>query len=179
MSFAERAKAKAKQAAGEVMGDDKLKREGAEEERAAGERRASATEGGTEMASERVGPGQSKSPVSDTIHNLVQTLSVKLDSAHRYGLYQEDAVREGHDDCAQVFADIAERERETIDRLLRCLEERLGGGIGHEAARGAGAQAGPAVAGERGEPGAHTGFGPTAPGGPGGELGGPQSPRNP
>jgi hypothetical protein len=171
MSFAERAKAKAKQAAGEVMGDDKLKREGAEEERAAGERRASATEGGTEMASERVGPGQSKSPVSDTIHNLVQTLSVKLDSAHRYGLYQEDAVREGHDDCAQVFADIAERERETIDRLLRCLEERLGGGIGHEAA--------PAMPGERVEPGAQTGFGPTAPGGPGGELGGPQSPRIP
>jgi hypothetical protein len=30
-------------------------------------------------------------PVKNTIHNLVQTLSVKLDSSARYGLYQEDA----------------------------------------------------------------------------------------
>jgi hypothetical protein len=78
------------------------------------------------MATERAGAPQSESPVSDTIHNLVQTLSIKLDSAHRYGLYQQDAIREGHEDCAQIFADIAARERETIDRLVRCLQERIG-----------------------------------------------------
>jgi hypothetical protein len=33
-------------------------------------------------------------PVENSVHNVIQTLSVKLDSAARYGLYQEDA-REG------------------------------------------------------------------------------------
>jgi len=173
MSFADRAKAKAKQAAGEVIGDEQMKREGLAEERQAKQ----ASEGRPEMATEGPSRGvsggalggagaaggaagaQSESPVSNTVHNLVQTLSVKLDSAHRYGLYQEDAMRDGHEDCAQVFADIATRERETIDRLLQCLEERLGdrmsagasaattvggasgvgGGLGHEATPGLGA----------------------------------------
>ena len=30
-------------------------------------------------------------PVQNSVHNLIQTLSVKLDSAARYRLYQEDA----------------------------------------------------------------------------------------
>ncbi|HEV2771820.1 MAG TPA: hypothetical protein VGV57_03175 [Thermoleophilaceae bacterium] len=79
------------------------------------------------MTIDPVGRGQSESPVGNTVHNLVHTLSVKLDSAHRYGLYQEDAVREGHEDCAEVFADIAEQERDMIDRLVHCLQDRLGG----------------------------------------------------
>jgi hypothetical protein len=34
---------------------------------------------------------RTEQPVKNTFHNLVQTLNVKLDSAARYGLYQEDA----------------------------------------------------------------------------------------
>lgn len=199
MSFADRAKAKVKQAAGGVLGDDQLKREGVEEERAADRPRASATEGSKQMTIDPVGRGQSESPVGNTVHNLVHTLSVKLDSAHRYGLYQEDAVREGHEDCAEVFADIAEQEREMIDRLVHCLQDRLGGaatalgaalaggatgGLGQEAIPGAGAQEGPPVPGDMGhgpsadpiEP-AVTDVPPTAPGGPGAEPRGPDAPR--
>ncbi len=137
------------------------------------------------MTIDPVGRGQSESPVGNTIHNLVHTLSVKLDSAHRYGLYQEDAVREGHEDCAQVFADIAEQEREMIDRLVSCLQDRLGeastapgaalaggvtGALGHEATPGAGAQEVPPVPPDMGggspdplQPGVETDVPPTAP----------------
>jgi hypothetical protein len=38
-------------------------------------------------------------PVENSVHNVIQTLSVKLDSAARYGLYQEDAREDGFDDC--------------------------------------------------------------------------------
>ncbi len=159
------------------------------------------------MTIDPVGRGQSESPVGNTVHNLVHTLSVKLDSAHRYGLYQDDAVREGHEDCAQVFADIAQQEREMIDLLVRMLQDRLGGasavlgagpaggatgGLGQEAVPGAGAQEVPPVPGEvppvQGdrepgpspepiEPGVETDVPPTAPGGPGAEPGGTESPR--
>jgi hypothetical protein len=212
MSFADRAKAKAKQAAGEVIGDEQMKREGLGEERAAKQD----SEGRQQMTTEGMGAGAgasamggasegaagapSESPVSNTVHNLVQTLSVKLDSAHRYGLYQEDAIREGHEDCAQVFVDIAARERETIDRLLQCLEERLGetvgGGAGtgmaagagsgltHEPAPGVGATEKPPLPPEPGagvEPvdplaGSQGEVPPTAPGGSGADPLGPQSP---
>ena len=143
---------------------------------------------------------QSESPVGNTVHNLVHTLSVKLDSAHRYGLYQEDAIREGHEDCAQVFADIAAQEQEMIDILIRYLQDRLGGAViavgdspaggataalGHEAAPGATAQEAPPVAGDMGlgaspdplEPGADPDVPPTAPGGPGAEPRGTDTPR--
>jgi rubrerythrin len=53
-------------------------------------------------------------PVKNTIHNLIQTLSVKLDSAARYELYQEDARADGFDDCAELFSRLAERERDSI-----------------------------------------------------------------
>ena len=164
MGVTDRIQAKAKQAAGGLLGNEQLRREGVEEERAAGQRRVSATEGSIpEMTIDPVGRGQSESPVDNTVHNLVHTLSVKLDSAHRYGLYQEDAVREGHEDCAQVFADIAEQEREMIGLLVGLLQDRLGGasmaagaaaaggaagGLGHEAIPGAGAQEVPPAPGE-------------------------------
>jgi len=152
------------------------------------------------MTVDPVGRGQSESPVGNTVHNLVHTLSVKLDSAHRYGLYQEDAVREGHEDCAQVFADIAAQEQEMIDILIRYLQDRLGGAVtavgdapaggaraevGHEATPGTAAQEAPPVPGdiEPGpssgplEPGTETDVPPTAPGGPGAEPRGTEPPR--
>ena len=48
-------------------------------------------------------------PVHNSIHDLVQTLSVKLDSAARYGLYQEDAREDGFDDCAELFGRLERR----------------------------------------------------------------------
>ena len=194
MSFVDRAKAKAKQAVGGALGDEQLKREGVKEERAADRRRTPATEGSAQMTIDPVGRGLSESPVGNTVHNLVHTLSVKLDSAHRYGLYQEDAVREGHEDCAQVFADIAEQEREMIDLLVGYLQDRLAGasaavgavpaggatgGLGHEAVPGAGAEEVPPVPGdlepgpssEPLEPAVETDVPPTAPERPGVETG--------
>jgi rubrerythrin len=69
---------------------------------------------------------RSEQPVENTVHNLVQTLSIKLDSAARYGLYVEDARKDGYDDCAEVFERIAGREQEMIQDLISCLQDRLG-----------------------------------------------------
>jgi hypothetical protein len=69
-------------------------------------------------------------PVKNTIHNLVQTLSVKLDSAARYSLYRDDAREDGYDDCAEVFDRLEQRDRDSIGELLRCLRQRLGGEAG-------------------------------------------------
>jgi rubrerythrin len=75
------------------------------------------------MATDQI---RGEEPVKNTIHNLVQTLSVKLDSAARYGLYQEDAKRDGFDDCAELFAGMAETEQGHIRGLVRCLEKHIG-----------------------------------------------------
>jgi rubrerythrin len=69
---------------------------------------------------------RTEQPVKNTVHNLVQTLSIKLDSAARYGLYIEDARKDGYDDCAQVFERMSEREQEMIRDLIDCLQKRLG-----------------------------------------------------
>jgi rubrerythrin len=74
-------------------------------------------------ATERI---RTEEPVKNTFHNLVQTLSVKLDSAARYGLYQEDARKDGLDDCTELFAKIAETEQRHIQGLVRCLKQHIG-----------------------------------------------------
>src|SRR5919108_592109 len=51
---------------------------------------------------------RTEQPVKNTIHNPVQTLSIKLDSAARYGLYQEDARTDGYEDCAEMFGRLAD-----------------------------------------------------------------------
>ena len=68
---------------------------------------------------------RTEQPVENTIHNLVQTLSTKLDSAARYGLYTEDARTDGYSDCAEMFGRLAEREQESIDDLMRCLQKHV------------------------------------------------------
>ena len=73
------------------------------------------------MGSEQI---RTAEPVENTLHNLIQTLSVKLDSAARYGLYQEDARADGAEDCAEVFGRLAEREQESIRELINCLQKR-------------------------------------------------------
>jgi len=68
---------------------------------------------------------RTEQPVKNTVHNVVQTLSTKLDSAARYGLYQEDARQDGMEDCAEVFARLADRDRESIEELLGCLRDHI------------------------------------------------------
>jgi rubrerythrin len=69
---------------------------------------------------------RTEQPVKNTIHNLIQTLSIKLDSAARYGLYVEDARKDGYDDCAQVFERFQGQEQEMIRDLVKCLQKRIG-----------------------------------------------------
>lgn len=64
-------------------------------------------------------------PVTNTVHNLIQTLSVKLDSAARYGLYQEDAVKDGCEDCVEAFRKLADLELQAIDELIAHLRIHL------------------------------------------------------
>lgn len=68
----------------------------------------------------------SERPVTNTFHNIVQTLNIKLDSAARYGLYADDAREDGQTDCAEMFGELAAQERTQIDRLLGCLRAHMG-----------------------------------------------------
>jgi hypothetical protein len=68
-------------------------------------------------------------PVQNSIHNLVQTPSVKLDSAARYGLYEADAKEDGFDDCAELFARLARQEQAAIQEVTHCLGDRLPTGV--------------------------------------------------
>ena len=64
-------------------------------------------------------------PIKNTLHDLIQTLSVKIDSAARYGMYGEDARADGFDDCAELFGRLAEQEREAIEELKVCLRNHI------------------------------------------------------
>jgi len=65
-------------------------------------------------------------PVTNTFHNIIQTLSIKIDSAARYGLYADDAREDGMTDCADMFGELASHERAQIDQLLGCLRQHMG-----------------------------------------------------
>jgi len=65
-------------------------------------------------------------PVTNTFHNIIQTLSIKIDSAARYGLYADDAREDGMTDCADMFGELASQERGQIDQLLGCLRQHMG-----------------------------------------------------
>jgi hypothetical protein len=69
-------------------------------------------------------------PVENSLHDIIQTLSIKLDSAARYDLYQEDAREEGFDDCAQLFGRLAEQEQDAIQELLSCLRDHIPASVG-------------------------------------------------
>jgi rubrerythrin len=65
-------------------------------------------------------------PVSNNVHNLVQTLSVKLDSVARYKLYIEDAQHEGEQECVDLFRRLEEQDRRAVDELRQHLSSRIG-----------------------------------------------------
>jgi hypothetical protein len=89
-----------------------------EREEAPGAREEAMSPGGMETI-------RSEQPVENTIHNLIQTLNVKLDSAVRYELYRDDARKDGYDDCVDLFTRLEERDRESIRDLMRTLASRL------------------------------------------------------
>lgn len=60
----------------------------------------------------------------------MQTLSVKPDWAARNGRCQDDARKDGLDDCAEPFGQAAESEAKSIQRLVHCLEQHRGSGMG-------------------------------------------------
>jgi hypothetical protein len=79
------------------------------------------------MATEQI---RTEEPVKNTIHNLIQTLSVKLDSAARSatsrplcaatGSTRKTRRKDGFDDCAELFARMAETEQpQAAHRRLR------------------------------------------------------------
>ena len=63
--------------------------------------------------------------VKKTIHNMIETVSVKTSSAARYGLYQDDAEDDGMEDCAELFSRLARQEHEAVGDLLNCLRAHL------------------------------------------------------
>jgi hypothetical protein len=64
-------------------------------------------------------------PVENSLHDVIQTLSIKLDSAARYGLYSEDARADGFDDCAELFGQLKQLELQAIDQLKGCLRDHI------------------------------------------------------
>lgn len=76
----------------------------------------------TEATLERI---RMDGPVKNALHDVIQLLSIKIDSAARYGLYQEDARADGFEDCEELFAQLAEHERQAIDQLKRCLRDHI------------------------------------------------------
>jgi rubrerythrin len=67
----------------------------------------------------------SQEPVPNTLHNVIQTLSVKIDSAARYPTYGEDARREGCTQCEELYDRIAATEAQMIQELTAHLRSHL------------------------------------------------------
>jgi hypothetical protein len=64
-------------------------------------------------------------PVQNSVHDVIQTLSIKIDSVARYALYEEDAREDGFDDCAELFVRLAEQDRAAVEDLLGCLRDHF------------------------------------------------------
>lgn len=64
-------------------------------------------------------------PVKNSLHDVIQTLSIKLDSAARYGLYIDDASVDGYDDCAELFTRLRDLELRGIEDLKECLRNHI------------------------------------------------------
>jgi hypothetical protein len=64
-------------------------------------------------------------PVQNSVHDLIQTLSIKIDSVARYALYDEDAREDSYDDCAELFRRLAEQDRAAVGDLMSCLRDHF------------------------------------------------------
>jgi hypothetical protein len=63
--------------------------------------------------------------VDDTMRNLLELLSTKLELCARLPVAALEAGREGHDDTATTFRRLADVERRSIEELKRCLLAEL------------------------------------------------------
>jgi rubrerythrin len=61
---------------------------------------------------------RTEQPMLNMNHNLVQTLSEKLDAVSRYDIYIQDATEQGCMACADLFRQIKQEDQRHI-RLLR------------------------------------------------------------
>ena len=64
-------------------------------------------------------------PVQNSVHDVIQTLSVKIDSVARYALYKEDAREDGFDDCVELFGRLEEQDRAAVADLMSCLRDHF------------------------------------------------------
>jgi hypothetical protein len=62
-----------------------------------------------------------ESPVSNSIYNLLQALTSKLEAIEAYGKYRADARSE----VSQLFEDLASEDQRQAERLLSALRDEL------------------------------------------------------
>jgi rubrerythrin len=61
-----------------------------------------------------------------TLENLLTALSLNLELRARYRVFEFEASQEGHDEVAQLFAELRRLEQQQIAELLAGLRTRLG-----------------------------------------------------
>jgi ferritin-like metal-binding protein YciE len=64
-------------------------------------------------------------PMSNYNHDLIQLLSVKLDSLARYDLYKKDAEEAGCKGCVTIFDQMQKDEQKHIDMLREQIAEHV------------------------------------------------------
>jgi hypothetical protein len=67
-------------------------------------------------------------PADATLQNLLGVLSAKLELCARLPIFEYEASAEDHDDCADAFRVLADRERASFNALLDCLRRYLQSG---------------------------------------------------
>ncbi len=64
-------------------------------------------------------------PMSNYNHDLIQLLSIKLDSVARYDLYKKDAEEGGCKGCVTIFDQMKQDEMRHIDMLREQISEHV------------------------------------------------------
>ena len=67
------------------------------------------------------GEGQGHSPVDNNTYNLLKALSSKLEALAAYATYERDADERSR----EVFRELTESDRRSVDRLFEALRETL------------------------------------------------------
>ena len=65
--------------------------------------------------------GQGHSPVDNNTYNLLKALSSKLEALAAYATYERDA----DDRSREIFRELTESDRRSVERLLEALRETL------------------------------------------------------
>lgn len=64
-------------------------------------------------------------PMSNYNHDLIQLLSVKLDTVARYDLYKKDAEQGGCKGCAAIFDQMKKDDEKHIKMLREQIEDHV------------------------------------------------------